>query len=372
MRLYPPIAQAQEVVVLRDDLPGRAGEVDLEDRHVAAQVVDVEYQVVGELLAISPDDPADAQRSQPELVPRAADRLDPGETEVENHLRRAERREEGAAGPVHVNVDIKAGIGLQLVERMGHGLHRLVGAGVGDAEGGDDHDRVLVHPLKHRGWIHGVGAMGHRDLAHFDVPVAGELVPYHLDWAAYHVRLIRRLAFGLPLGPPAPLGRHARQHAGLRGSDGRGANGVSRPGACHRSASMCTQRASISAVCGYSSLSIMFLLTESAIRARSSGSAHVWQNVARFWRALPSSITSSDTTWNASLGSVSSRGNRYLGTGRVRLCPANTDSSSWSRTLSRSCKGMMGSPWSAPLIGRRRSSPPMLAGRAEDVITQDG
>ena len=33
-------------------------------------------------------------------------------------------------------------------------------------------------------------------------------------------------------------------------------------GAFHRSASMCTQRRSISAVCGYSSLSIMFLLPQ--------------------------------------------------------------------------------------------------------------
>ena len=67
-------------------------------------------------------------------------------------------------------------------------------------------------------------------------------------------------------------------------------------GACQRSASMWTQRRSISAVCGYSSLSIMFLSTESAIRASISGSAQVWQKVARFWRALPSSISSSETT----------------------------------------------------------------------------
>ena len=67
-------------------------------------------------------------------------------------------------------------------------------------------------------------------------------------------------------------------------------------GAFHKSATMCTQRASISAVCGYSSLSIMFLLTNSVISSSSSGSSHVWQNVARFWRALPSSLTSSDTS----------------------------------------------------------------------------
>ena len=34
-------------------------------------------------------------------------------------------------------------------------------------------------------------------------------------------------------------------------------------GAFHRSARMCTQRSSIAAVCGYSSLSIMFLSNDS-------------------------------------------------------------------------------------------------------------
>ena len=104
---------------------------------------------------------------------------------------------------------------------------------------------------------------------------------------------------------------------------------------------MCTQRASISAVCGYSSLSIKFLLIESAMTLRSSGSSHVWQNVARFWRALPSSITSSATTWYASLAIVSSRGNRYFGTGLVTLCPENTESSICSRTVSRSCNAIV-------------------------------
>ena len=77
-------------------------------------------------------------------------------------------------------------------------------------------------------------------------------------------------------------------------------------GAFHRSAIMCTHRRSISADCGYSSLSIMFLLIDMAIRPRTSGSSHVWQNVARFWRELPSRINSSATSWNASLGNVPS------------------------------------------------------------------
>ena len=56
---------------------------------------------------------------------------------------------------------------------------------------------------------------------------------------------------------------------------------------------MFTQRRSISAVCGYSSLSIMFLSNVSAISFSASGSIHVVTNVAMFSRELPSSSNSS-------------------------------------------------------------------------------
>ena len=64
-------------------------------------------------------------------------------------------------------------------------------------------------------------------------------------------------------------------------------------GALNRWATMFTQRRSISAVCGYSSLSIMFLSNASAISRSASGSIHVVTNVARFSRELPSSSSSS-------------------------------------------------------------------------------
>jgi hypothetical protein len=56
----PLVTEPQEVVVAGDDLPGGPGEVDLEDRHVAAQIVDVEDEIVGELGGVPPDDPAGA------------------------------------------------------------------------------------------------------------------------------------------------------------------------------------------------------------------------------------------------------------------------------------------------------------------------
>ena len=65
------------------------------------------------------------------------------------------------------------------------------------------------------------------------------------------------------------------------------------PSAWNRSATMHTQRDSIAAVAGYSSLSIMFLSNVSAISFSACGSIHVVTNVARFNRELPSSINSS-------------------------------------------------------------------------------
>ena len=44
-----------------------------------------------------------------------------------------------------------------------------------------------------------------------------------------------------------------------------------------------------------------------------SGSSHVWQNVARFWRALPSRSSSSEIAWNASAGRISSAGQSFEG-----------------------------------------------------------
>ncbi len=66
-----------------------------------------------------------------------------------------------------------------------------------------------------------------------------------------------------------------------------------RSSAWNRSATMHTHRASIAAVIGYSSLSIMFLSNVSAINFSASGSIHVVTKVARFSRELPSSMSSS-------------------------------------------------------------------------------
>ena len=89
--------------------------------------------------------------------------------------------------------------------------------------------------------------------------------------------------------------------------------GSSVVGAFHRSARIETQRRSISAVWGYSSLSMRFLSMQRSINWWICGSSHVWQKVARFWRALPSRSSSSEIAWNASSGGISSPGQWCVG-----------------------------------------------------------
>ena len=200
----------------------------------------------------------------------------------------------------------------------------------------------------------------------------------HTTWTGPHTMFGRSV--GLPSASRLARHRHlAAMPASMQASEdpmAEAPTALPASGAFHRSASMCTQRASISAVCGYSSLSIMFLWIDMAISAISSGSAHVWQNVARFCRAFPSSISSSATTWYASRAGDSADGKRYLGTSRVRSCPTKTHSSICSRTVSRSCSGIIRTssigtpadpgPWHSPSGQRRHSCPcfPALIGAA--------
>src|SRR5215211_6310399 len=85
-------------------------------------------------------------------------------------------------------------------------------------------------------------------------------------------------------------------------------------GEFQRRLSMLTQRISSSAVWGYSSLSIMFLSKVSAISLSACASMCVVTKVARFRRALPSSMSSSWMFSDAISGLMGPSGSRCLGT----------------------------------------------------------
>lgn len=116
-------------------------------------------------------------------------------------------------------------LGLDPVEFGGHLGDGLVVAGVGDAEDGDDPDGVLVDVL---GELVGPQARGvglDRDLAQFDVEVAGELLPADLDRPAHEVGPVGGEALGLAAGAPAEFEGEAAEHGGLAGSGGGAAGG---------------------------------------------------------------------------------------------------------------------------------------------------
>src|ERR1035441_7727451 len=111
----------------------------------------------------------------------------------------------------------------------------------------------------------------------------------HTTWTGPHTML--GLSVGLPSAWRLARHRHlAAMPPSMHASDEPMAEHPRAPpsfGPFHRSASIWTQRRSISAVWGYSSLSIMFLLIDRSISRWTSSSSQVWQKVARFWRALP-------------------------------------------------------------------------------------
>ena len=191
--LHLPVAveaEAEEVVVLRDDLGAGPREVEREGRHVVAEVVDPEDQVGGQRVGVAPDDPADARVDEPVLVAGGVDRGDARQAEVPDEVGVDERRDERARGAVDVDGDVEARLRLELVERLADLLDRLVGAVEGRAEDRDDADRVLVAELHRLLGAEVEPVALHRHEAHLDVPVVGELLPADLDVDPHHeVRL---------------------------------------------------------------------------------------------------------------------------------------------------------------------------------------
>ena len=226
--LHAPVAvatEAQEVVVLRDDLAARPGEVERERRHLAAEVVDAEDQIGRQRGPVAPDRPADARVDEPELVPGGVDRGDPGEAEVPRQLGVAEGRDHATGGPVDVHGDVEARALLEVVEGGADVGDGLVAAVERRPEDRDHADGVLVARGGGRSRAEVQPVALHRDEARLDFEVVGELVPADLDVDAHDDvgtvgGLVRHAAGVLP----APLEREPAEHARLAGADGRAAD----------------------------------------------------------------------------------------------------------------------------------------------------
>jgi hypothetical protein len=199
-------------------------------------------------------------------VARSIDRHDARKPEIPGQVGVDEGRDKGTGGAVDVDRDVDPLTLLEVVERCADLLHRLVRTVEGRAEHRDDTDRVLVAEFHRffRGEVEAVSV--HRDEPHLDVPVLRELLPADLHIDAHdEVRTVR--------GLPASRRRFCQRRLSARAPSIAASLEpvVEHPvacaasGACHRRLRISTQRTSSAAVCGYSSLSIMFLSRHSAI-----------------------------------------------------------------------------------------------------------
>lgn len=123
------LAEADELVVLADDLGGALGEVEGEGGLVGAEVVDVEDELLGEELGVAPDDPADSGVDETVLVAGDVDADDVGEAEVPFEF----GDDEGGDKTSGCGVDVDGGVEAALVEEVVDGFCVFVLAGVGGA-----------------------------------------------------------------------------------------------------------------------------------------------------------------------------------------------------------------------------------------------
>ena len=158
------LAQANEVVILTDDLAGRAGEVDGKVGDFPAQIVHVEDQAFRQFGSISPHYPAAAEGGQAVLVSGRADGFHAGDAEVKGNVRSAEGSQERTAGAVHMDVNVNAGLGFIVIQGLGNVRREFISARVGHAKGGHHHDGVFIHlfqqSIRSTSIFHFPGAMG--------------------------------------------------------------------------------------------------------------------------------------------------------------------------------------------------------------------
>ena len=242
---------------------------------------------------VAPYHPSDTQRREAKLVPRRVDRLDSRQAEIPDEVGVAKRRKKAAAGRIHVDWNVESGVLLKLIQGLRDSLHRLVLAAHGHAERGDDHDGIFVTSSQRLFRAHQKTVTFDRNLADLDIEVAAELVPADLHRSANQIRPVGGFALRPHPGSPAPFRRQTAEHRRFAGAGGGTSDGVCRGGRIPKIGEDMNAAASISAVCGYSSLSHIFLSMHSAMSVCTSGSIQVVQKVARFCRELPSSNSSS-------------------------------------------------------------------------------
>ena len=156
------------------------GEVEREGGLVGAEVVDVEDEVLGQVLLAAPDAPADAGVDEAVLVAADVDALHPRQPEVPLQLRVQERRDEPAAGGVHVDGRPPTGLRVLHLQQVVEQLHVLELAVERGAQDRGHADGVLVHHLHRLLRVHHVVAVAQLHLPELHLEVPRELLPANL------------------------------------------------------------------------------------------------------------------------------------------------------------------------------------------------
>src|SRR5690606_36825021 len=115
------------------NLIARSRKIQSEVGEVAAEIVAVEDQLLGQFPLVSPDDPADPWIDQAILVSRRVDGFDAGESEIPNEFGLEERGDEASAGGIDMDGNVQALLCLELVEGFAEFLDVLVAAVEGAA-----------------------------------------------------------------------------------------------------------------------------------------------------------------------------------------------------------------------------------------------
>ena len=213
-------SQADEVVVLAQNLRCGAREVEAHLRDVRAEVVDRERHLFGQVFLVFPYDPSQARVYQAVFVARGGNRQHPLEAEVPLLLGFEERQDETARRRVDVNRNLIAGLGVVFVECLVQPLDVVVEACPRHTGNRYDADCVFVAHVQGLLGVERdvVERQGHR--THLDLPQLAEFLPYDLESGAHHqIRFVERFACGLAAVAPAEPCGHTAQHAGLGRAD---------------------------------------------------------------------------------------------------------------------------------------------------------
>lgn len=167
--------QAQELVVLADDLGGSAREVEGDAALQRTQVIAVEYEVLRQRLGIAPNGPAQPRVHQAVLVTGNVDGGQVGQAEVKHDLWEHKWGHERPRGAIHMNHNVPPILGIQLTHCSIDAGDVLELPGVRAAKDCHHANRVLITLRRQQLRSRNVASFFRRNVARFDVPVATEL-----------------------------------------------------------------------------------------------------------------------------------------------------------------------------------------------------